>query len=191
MPERSMAPVSVTLQRRALLSVTASKILQRIARSRAFSQAAAIRFSPDGFLEKALNYLNVAPDTDEPPLPEVEVPDVTGLTVEDAAEVIEGAGFSYVLDGAGAVVRSQLPAAGAMASQGALMMLYVEGSNAEAASARVPDVTGMTVLEANKLIRSFGLEMSVDGSGLAVSQSPEAGECVNPTSVVRVRFEPP
>ena len=144
-----------------------------------------------GFLEKALNYLNVAPDTDEPPLPEVEVPDVTGLTVEDAAEVIEGAGFSYVLDGAGAVVRSQLPAAGAMASQGALMMLYVEGSNAEAASARVPDVTGMTVLEANKLIRSLGLEMSIEGSGLAVSQSPEPGKTVNPSSLVAVRFERP
>ena len=155
-----------------------------------FGSVTAAPFARD-FLEKALNYLNIAPDTDEPPLAEVEVPDVTGRTVEDAAELIEGAGLSYVLDGTGAIVKSQLPAPGAMASQGALMMLYVEGENAQAASARVPDVTGMTVLEANKLIQSLGLEMSIEGSGLAVGQSPGAGETVDPSSPVTVRFVRP
>ena len=55
----------------------------------------------------------------------------------------------------------------------------------------VPDVTGMPVTEANRLLRSYGLELSVQGSGLAVSQSPPAGSQVNPTTVVAVRFQPP
>ena len=55
----------------------------------------------------------------------------------------------------------------------------------------MPDVTGMPVTEANRLLRAYGLELMVAGSGLAVAQSPAAGEQVNPTTRVTVRFEPP
>ena len=70
-------------------------------------------------------------------------------------------------------------------------MLYVDGAPPKSESARVPDVTGMSVLEANKLVRSFGLQMRIEGSGLAVSQSPAPDEMVNPSAVVTVLFEPP
>ena len=141
-------------------------------------------------LERALNYLNVAPDLDEAPVPDTTVPDVKGLKVDEAARRIGEAGLNYVLDGAGSYVRGQLPAAGADMPEGALMMLYMGGS-AEMAGARVPDVTGLSVLEANKLIRSFGLELRIEGSGLAVSQWPAADETVAPSTVVTVQFEPP
>jgi len=112
--------------------------------------------------------------------------------VDEAAKRIDEAGLNYVLDGAGSYVRAQLPAAGAEMSEGALMMLYVDGSAEMAgAQARVPDVTGLSVLEANKLIRSFGLELRIEGSGLAVSQRPAADETVAPSTVVTVQFEPP
>lgn len=143
------------------------------------------------FLERALNYLGVAPDTDEPPVAETAAPDVTGMRVEDAAKAIKEAGLEYVLDGAGANVVSQLPAAGAQVPKGSLMMLYMSGTVPEGARVAVPDVTGMTVLEANKLIRSYGLEMRIEGSGLAVSQSPKPDETVNPSTLVTVAFEPP
>ena len=143
-------------------------------------------------LERALNYLGVAPDTEEAPAPAAAVPDVTGLDVQAAIEAVEAAGFSCALDGIGGSVRGQLPAPGAELPEGSLMMLYVEGARVpEGETARVPDVAGLSVLEANKLIRSFGLEMRIEGSGLAVAQSPAAGENVNPTTVVSVRFEPP
>ena len=56
---------------------------------------------------------------------------------------------------------------------------------------QVPDVTGMSVLEANKLLRSYGLQMQIEGSGIAVSQSPAPEQEVLPTTVVRVSFEAP
>ena len=55
----------------------------------------------------------------------------------------------------------------------------------------MPDVTGMPVTEANRLLKSYGLELEIEGSGLAVSQSPAAGTTVNPTTRIAVRFEPP
>ena len=143
------------------------------------------------FLERALNYLGVAPDTDEAPAGDTVAPDVTGLTVEDAKAAVKGAGLDCVLDGAGARVVGQLPAAGATLRQGALMMLYVEGSQPANAPVRVPDLAGMTVLEANKLLRSYGLELRVEGSGLAAGQDPAPETEVNPSTVVTARFEPP
>ena len=143
------------------------------------------------FLERALNYLGVAPDTDEAPAGDTVAPDVTGLTVEDAKAAVKDAGLDCVLDGAGARVVGQLPAAGATLRQGALMMLYVEGSQPANAPVRVPDLAGMTVLEANKLLRSYGLELRVEGSGLAAGQDPAPETEVLPSTVVTARFEPP
>lgn len=142
-------------------------------------------------LEKALPYLGVAPDTDEPPAAQVTVPDVTGLGVDEARQALEAAGLDSVLDGAGGQVVRQLPVAGVTMNAGALVMLYVAGPAAEGDSVTVPDVTGMPVTEANRLLKSYGLELQIEGSGLAVDQSPAAGAAVNPTTRVAVRFEPP
>ncbi len=143
-------------------------------------------------LERSLIYMGVAPDTDAPPARAVTVPDVTGLDVDAARRALSEAGLDSVLDGTGGLVTGQLPAPGAGMNEGALVMLYVEeGVAPNDAPVSVPDVTGLPVTQANRLLRAYGLEMEVEGSGLAVSQSPEAGENVNPTSVVRVRFEPP
>lgn len=143
-------------------------------------------------LERALVYMGVAPDTDAPPAEQVAVPDVTGMDTASALEALKAAGLEGVLDGAGARVIGQLPAAGAMMNAGALAMLYVDGAGGEgAAQVRVPDVTGMPVMQANRLLMSFGLVLQVEGSGLAVGQSPGADTYVNPSSRVTVRFEPP
>jgi len=142
-------------------------------------------------LEKSLAYLGVAPDTGEPPAEQVAVPDVTGLGVDDARKVLSEAGLDSVLDGAGGRVIRQLPVGGAQMNAGALVMLYVAGPTEADGAVLVPDVTGMPVTEVNRLLKSYGLALQIEGSGLAVSQSPAAGTTVNPTTQVAVRFEPP
>ena len=144
-------------------------------------------------LERALVYMGVAPDTGEPPAEQVTVPDVTGLGVDEARAALADSGLDSVLDGTGGMVMRQLPVAGARMNAGALVMLYVDGpaEGDGAAAVSVPDVTGMPVTEANRLLRSYGLELQIEGSGLAVRQEPAAGEQVNPTTRVAVRFEPP
>ncbi len=144
-------------------------------------------------LEKSLIYLGVAPDTGTAPARDAQVPQVTGMSVEEAAKALKDAGLAYVLDGAGKVVRAQLPEAGASMAEGSQVMLYVD--RAESAMANglvaVPDVRGLTVGEANRLLRAYGLEMTIRGSGVAVSQSPGAGEAAYPTTQVEVAFEEP
>ena len=142
-------------------------------------------------LERSLKYLGVAPDSDDPPAEQVVVPDVAGMDAADAVEVLREAGLDSVLDGAGARVAGQLPAAGAEMNAGALVMLYMEGAQLPDERVRVPDVTGMPVTEANRLLVSCGLELRVEGGGLAVRQSPAADEYVNPSTLVTVVFQPP
>ena len=144
-------------------------------------------------LEQSLLYLGVAPETNAEPLREVEVPSVVGLSVSEAVSVLKEAGLGHVLSGAGATVEGQLPAPGAGMTEGSLVMLYVEGEAEAAENDRVcvPDVSGMSVSAANRLLRSCGLQMRVVGSGVAVSQSPAARERVTPTTTVTVAFEPP
>lgn len=157
-----------------------------------FGSQTAAPFARD-ILEKALVYLGVAPETDETPAPEITVPDVSGMNVSDAAAALKESGLSCVMDGAGSTVIGQLPAGGARISKGSLVMLYVDKRVAleDNSKVRVPDVTGMSVLEANKLLRSYGLEMQIEGGGIASWQSPAPDEEVFPTTVVRVMFEAP
>lgn len=142
-------------------------------------------------LEQSLIYMGYAKDLGEKAVGDVAVPDVTGLSVSEALEALDEAGLDGVLDGVGAKVIAQLPAPGAEMAEGSLVMLYVDGVTLEADWVEVPDVIGLSVTEANRLIRSYGLKMTVSGSGIAVSQSPAAGEMVLPTATVDVQFEPP
>ena len=78
-------------------------------------------------------------------------------------------------------------------TEGSLIMLYVDGETDPLGDERVsvPDVTGLSILAAGRLLRSYGLEMDVEGSGIAAAQSVAAGAQVPPTTRVAVRFEPP
>jgi cell division protein FtsI (penicillin-binding protein 3) len=52
----------------------------------------------------------------------------------------------------------------------------------------VPNFSGLSLREAVELCQRLGLEISVQGSGLAVEQSPSAGKRLSPGSRVWVRF---
>ena len=142
-------------------------------------------------LAQSLAYLGCAPTQSAETLEKVQVPDVTGMSVGQAKATLQETGLDCVLDGVGAQVIAQLPAPGADMAEGSLVMLYVEGAQAETEAVSVPDVTGLSVVEANRLLRSYGLSMIVSGSGMAVSQIPAPGEMAAPTSQVRVEFQPP
>ena len=157
-----------------------------------FGSVTAAPFARD-LLEQTLMYLGVAPQTQEKAPEKVYVPQVTGMNLADAAAAVKEAGLDCVFDGEGGVVKGHLPSAGAEMSEGSLMMLYVDNLTEISNNNKVavPDVAGLSVLEANRLLRSYGLKLQIEGGGLAVEQTPAAGKAVFPTATVRVRFEPP
>ena len=144
-------------------------------------------------LEQALMYLGIAPQTDAEAPQQVRVPDVCGMTVSEAEQAVQDAGLSCVFDGEDGRVIAQLPSAGAAMEEGSLMMIYVDNLTELRDNGKViiPDVRGLSVLQANRLLRSYGFKMKITGSGLAVSQDPPAGEEAYPTASVAVVFEPP
>lgn len=158
-----------------------------------FGSVTAAPFARD-ILEKTLAYLGYAKETKETAaLRDVSVPDVTGITVKEAAALLKEANLQYMLSGAGANVIDQLPAPGAAMPEKSIVMLYVDGESfsRQGEMIEVPDVSGLSVVEANRLLLSYGFEMRVSGSGVAVSQTPEAGETALPSARVTVRFQTP
>ncbi len=158
-----------------------------------FGSVTAAPFARD-ILEKTLSYLGVAKELSrEEETEEVEVPDVTGLSVREAAERLREAGLQYMLDNGGTTVMDQLPAAGAEMPERSIVMLYADGEaeNQGNAYIEVPDVTGLSITAANRLLVSYGLNMRISGSGVAVAQTPGAGEMALPTTAVTVTFRAP
>lgn len=158
-----------------------------------YGSVTAAPFARD-IIEKTLNYMGIQKETgSENKEAQVAVPDVTGLSVKEAASVLEDSGLKYMLDSGGASVVGQMPAPGAWAPLDSVVMLYADGSVETGGNAfvEVPDVTGCSISGANRLLASCGLKMRISGSGVAVTQTPAAGEMVLPTSTVMVTFDAP
>ena len=146
-------------------------------------------------MEQALRYGNVQPSETAGDVAEVVVPDVTGLDIETARSQIEALGLTCIADGTGQVTR-QTPAANEKAAAGGEVTLYTdtpaepaeptESGNSEMDT--VPDVRGMTMIEARDTLEAAGFEIDIRSSGKAVRQTPAAGETAEKGSMVTVYF---
>ncbi|MFC8227342.1 Stk1 family PASTA domain-containing Ser/Thr kinase [Streptomyces sp. NPDC057287] len=126
----------------------------------------------------------------------VDVPDVTGLSVEDARAALDEAGLeSEVLtervdsaEAAGEIAR-QAPGSGAEAAEGDTVELTVSKGPR---MLQVPDVTGKDVDEARSALEDAGFEVEVDRPFLSFSdtvgsQSVEGGEKAAEGSTITIR----
>jgi serine/threonine-protein kinase len=125
-----------------------------------------------------------------------EVPDLVGMTTEDAEKAITDAGFvvgsvegTAAADTDDGIVLSQDPEAGAEATEGSEINLVVSATDL----VEVPDVTGMTADEAKAALEAEGFAVEsasyyVDEveAGLVAAQLPEAGEEAAPGSEVGI-----
>ena len=79
---------------------------------------------------------------------------------------------------------------GAEVPEGSLVVLYTEYVEPQDDGlVDVPDLTGLSLVPANRELREVGLTMKIDGSGICVSQDPEPGERVAAGTEVVVTFE--
>ncbi len=144
-------------------------------------------------LEETLKYMGVEPEYEEGEEALVgstaTVPNVSGYSVEEASSAMSGAGLRVMVDGIGDTIADQLPAAGAQVPEGSLVVLYTEYVEPQDdGMVDVPDLTGMSMVPANRALRNVGLVMKISGSGVCVEQSPKAGERVAAGTEVRVKF---
>ena len=150
-------------------------------------------------LEDSLNYMGVEPVFDGNSQEEtrmVTVPDVTGKALTDAVKELRDAGLDYLAEQTGTEVAKQMPLEGAEVMVGTTVLLYTGSGDSEPGSeddqqVEVPDVTNKSIREVNNILVSEGLRLKTEGSGLAVSQKPEAGTLVEPDTLITVTFEAP
>lgn len=128
----------------------------------------------------------------------VTVPDLAGLTVDEAISKLkaQGLGAVYQVDKSDQVV-AQVPAAGHEVAKGTEVLLYtlttdVERSGSEEEqTVRVPNVIGMTRLEASDALKGQELTILItpqEQTGKAIRQVPAAGESVPIGTEVLVEF---
>jgi serine/threonine-protein kinase len=123
------------------------------------------------------------------------VPGVSGLTQEEATETLEDAGFEVAVNRVnsasveeGSVVNSE-PSGGSTATNGSTVTINVSRGPV---LAKVPVLVGAQRDVAVERIRGRGLEPSVSEeessqpTGKVISQSPDAGERVDPGSTVSI-----
>ena len=125
----------------------------------------------------------------------VTVPDVTGMDADEAREQLTQLGLTVlcVPEVEGSVI-SQNPNKNSRVPGGNTVLLFVQaaaGTEGDADLIAVPDVTGLSIREANIMLAQAGLSLVIEGNGLAASQNPVPQETVERGTEVHVIFEEP
>ena len=145
-------------------------------------------------LEDALHYGGILPTHGSSI---VTVPDVTGLTVEEAKEKLASYGLAAYAESSVGSVTAQVPAAGETAVSGSAVLLYTgeedvntEDPEADQEYAVVPDMKGMTPLQAHDALAAVGLILDYDGdpAGKSYMQDVSPGTTVVRGIKIKVYF---
>ncbi|HYF95041.1 MAG TPA: penicillin-binding transpeptidase domain-containing protein [Symbiobacteriaceae bacterium] len=128
----------------------------------------------------------------QPPRPREQaiVPSVVNLPPAEAIRVAKAAGFELFLDGSGAFVTDQFPAAGSTAYKGGQMAGNTDLPEPGSEKVHVPDLTGRTLQEAAQLLAQRGIFMDAAGEGVVVNQEAPPGAEVRKGTPVRVTLQP-
>ena len=123
---------------------------------------------------------------DESAAVDVPMPDVTGLTLDNAKKTLGDKNLKFRTIGSGDTVSRQVPAARTGIPGGSTVILYL-GDAAPEDSAAVPDVTGMTYEAAKTALEKAGFFMRASGVSVYYSNTTKAsGQSVTPGDVAAV-----
>lgn len=116
--------------------------------------------------------------------------DVRNKTLAEAKKIIEDAGFTCNISGedTSLLVTDQVPKPGTALVSGSIVNLYSEGNEARI-SQEVPDLKGMSYLQAKSALKQRNLNIHVTGTGTVLSQDPMAGTSVEEGTVINVTLK--
>ncbi len=119
-----------------------------------------------------LPYLGVDAEYTEAELANLDrsVPDLTGLTVEEAKEQLAAMGLSFRTYGAGTTVTMQLPAANSVVAAQSQIVLYADATPPDEMT-EVPDLTGLTYDIARQRLGYEALFINTSSHSVTDSQS--------------------
>ncbi len=141
-------------------------------------------------MEDVLNYMEIYP-RDRTQISEVamvDVPELVGLSMDEAAARLDTQGLILYPVGEGERIVSQNPKSGARVPVHTRVIAYFKEEELLPGQVPVPDLRGYTIAEAREITGWIGLELKVEGSGIAVEQEPQPGEVLEEGERVKVYF---
>ena len=147
-------------------------------------------------MAEILPYLGIEPSYSAEELMGVDttVPNVIGMSVEEAKDRLKERGFTCKVEGDGETITDQTPVGGAIIPGKSTVVLYA-GAEKPDKMCKVPSLVGRTAAEANTaatnaglLIRFTGTTSSESNTVLVFSQELEAGTEVPAGTVITVRL---
>lgn len=142
-------------------------------------------------MENILPYMGYYPEYSDEEYADsnVTVPLLHDTTVESAKTTLDQLGLTYEVVGSGESVVSQSPKTSTTIAKGGKVILYTESTSSDEL-VEVPDLTGLTLAQANETLSYYGLNYvsigaSADSSAASVLyQSEEAGTQVARGTVI-------
>ncbi len=145
-------------------------------------------------VEDTLNYLGVErryTEQDQQMMKTpVTVPDLRNMTVEQAKQALKNSKLKAVVkdDGSGGnLVKDQTPKPGASLYEDSVVIVY-SYNPPDDRTVSVPDLSNKTISEATETLNSLGLNIKVNGVGMAHKQSIEPGARVEEGKIIEVDF---
>lgn len=153
-------------------------------------------------MRDTLKYLDVPPNDEEEQIEEGEktetvvVPEVRNRTKDQATKILSEnrLGFTSVSNAGEDMVIDQSPLPGVEVDANTKIHLTIQApennNQVDEEKVLVPNALDKTIQEANKLLKSKGLNIDIEGTGISVKQNPKPGEYINKGAYVNVEFKP-
>lgn len=146
-------------------------------------------------MQDVLSYLEISPSEliGEEEVRQVTVPELKGLTVDEAAALLDTQGLLIKLIGRQGIIMEQTPKAGVSVPIQTGILVYLDDlwSDEDDGYLLMPDLLGMTIKETGEVLGLLGLKIEPVGSGIVVSQEIPAGTRIRQGTIIKVHFASP
>ncbi|MDQ0155914.1 penicillin-binding protein [Robertmurraya andreesenii] len=135
-------------------------------------------------MKNSLQYLSIQP-TEIEAAKTINVPGVTGMSVESGSEVLSKLGVHTVVLGNGNNIIKQLPEKGQPLLEGEKVVIQTDGD------ITIPDMTGWSLRDVMKIANLAKLELNITGSGYVTKQNLQVGTKMNEGDYLVVLLQTP
>ncbi|MFT8323029.1 MAG: penicillin-binding transpeptidase domain-containing protein [Bacillus sp. (in: firmicutes)] len=134
-------------------------------------------------MKSSLQYMEIKPSAKPSVKQSLKVPDVTGLSINQAEKELKNNGLEAVIIGKEDTVTSQLPKAAESYLEGGRVLVKTDGK------ATVPNIKGWSLRDVLKLTELTGVKVKTSGSGYVYSQSIKAGSTVKENETLTIKLK--
>lgn len=117
---------------------------------------------------------------------DVIIPEIRGMSIEEAKKVLKEEKIDYNIEGNGNTVTSIKPYPGYAVKEGTKINIYTESTDSNSKAVIMPDLKGYSKDSAAKILKDLGITPVFEGVGNIKDQAIPSGELVNKGTSVKL-----